>query len=85
MLIMFLISATGATSAVTAVHLAIMWLVDGEHRLRPDRLHKREGGKGAVQQLAHYVVKVSLVEPCVLSGNVLARWPCSSWLTMSSR
>ena len=61
MLIMFLISATGATSAVTAVHLAIMWLVDGEHRLRPDRLHKREGGKGAVQQLAHYVVKVSLV------------------------
>ena len=80
MLIMFLISATGATSAVTAIHLAITWLVDGEHRLRPDRLHRREGGKGAVQQLAHYVVKVGMLEPCVLYGN----WSAVSYLAVGA-
>jgi hypothetical protein len=44
MVVMFLLSATASLGAVCSIYLAVLHVVDQEHRLRSDRLLRKEQG-----------------------------------------
>lgn len=52
MVIMFLLGAAATLGAVASIYAAVLHLIDGGHRLRPDRLIPKSGGGGLGGALA---------------------------------
>eukprot|EP00210_Caulerpa_lentillifera_P005639 g5392.t1 len=60
--ILFLIGSTTAMGSVITVLLAICWIVDGEHRLRYERLNRRDRPAGVeVWAIAHLMKAVEKI------------------------
>lgn len=73
MVIMFLLGAAAAAAAVASVYAAVLHVVDGCHRLRPERLIPRSGKAGVNGFINNTATQVNL---CVgAGGHVIGDWP----------
>jgi hypothetical protein len=68
MVIMFLLGAASASASVLSVYAAVMHVVDGCHRLRPERLLARSSNAG-VDGFIHGVAQQVRVCLCVEGGG----------------